>query len=81
MLLSVKYSGAVTKNRKYFLAASILIFMLRLVGAILKHNNIVDIATFEFALEVLSVLTSWVWVIAIIAYGQYYLNRPNVMFK
>ena len=72
---------AVTKNRKYFLAASIFIFMLRLVGAILKHNNIVDIATFEFALEVLSVLTSWVWVIAIIAYGQYYLNRPNVMLS
>lgn len=69
---------AITKNRKYLLAASILILLLRLVGTVLKSNSsMMDKATLEYGLEVLSILTSWVWIITIIAYGQFYLNRQN----
>jgi glucans biosynthesis protein C len=69
---------SIEKNRKYLLASSLLIFVLRFACHLLENNKTIDTYVVECATEITSIFVSWFWVVTIIAYGQHYLNRSNV---
>ena len=69
---SSAYRRTIGKNRKYFLIASLLIlipYLFPLQGTYLLGR--IPIGT---ALEI---FIGWFWILAIIAYGQYYLSRSH----
>jgi len=68
-----KIRDSIVINRKYLLSASVLMLVIRFAGFLFKDAN----ETIEVAIEAISIFVSWIWVITIIAYGQYYLNIPG----
>jgi glucans biosynthesis protein C len=61
------------KNRKYLLVASVIALAAHFATKLFKGDNHLT----AVAIEVTSILISWIWVVAIIAYGQYYMNLPG----
>ena len=67
-------------NRKHFLTAALLI----LIPFYVTYFSFRDIVTLpwpeetvETIFDVTAIFLSWFWVITVIAFGQYYLNRPH----
>ena len=53
--------------------ASLLILGIRFAAFLFKNSTEIT----GVAIEAISIFVSWIWVITIIAYGQYYLNIPG----
>lgn len=64
---------SISGNRKYLLVASVLTLGAHFASKLFKGDDHLTAA----AIEVTSILISWIWVITIIAYGQYYMNLPG----
>ena len=85
ILGSVCYSSpglweSIGKNRKHLLVAAILI-LVPFYAFYFHFNDLITLPwtdeQVELLFDVTAVFVSWCWVIAVIAFGQHYLNRPH----
>jgi hypothetical protein len=72
---------SIEKNRKKLLLAAILI-LIPFYGVFLHWHKVIDIGiynedTLDLIFDVASIFLSWFTLIALIGYGQHYLNRSN----
>jgi hypothetical protein len=72
--------NSIGKNRKHLLMAAVFI-LIPFYGVYFHFRGIVtlpwDIETVETIFRGIAIFVSWFWVITVIAFGQYYLNRPH----
>ncbi len=69
---------SIGKNRKYLLAGALLVLIPYVVNYITDDTiHITDTVTLKSILETGSVFVGWFWVIAFIAFAQYYLNHTH----
>lgn len=72
--------SAIGASRKYLLIASILI-LIPFYGVYFHFREIYQLpwaeSTVEIIFNVFGIFLSWFTVVTVIAYGQYYLNRPH----
>jgi glucan biosynthesis protein C len=75
---------SIGRNRKPLLAASLFVMVI-FYGLYFHFREIItlpwDMETVETAFDVTAIFGSWFWVITVIAFGQYYLNRPHPWLK
>ena len=72
---------SIEKNRKKLLLAAILI-LIPFYGVFLHWHKVIDIGiynedTLDLIFDIASIFLSWFTLIALIGYGQHYLNKPN----
>jgi hypothetical protein len=71
-------------NRKYLLAASLFTLVPFYIGYFHFRDLIVlpwPDDTVELIFDIIAIFLSWFTVITVIAYGQYYLNKPHPWLK
>jgi glucans biosynthesis protein C len=75
---------SIGSNRKHLLVASLFIFI-PFYGCYFHFREIISLPwttdTVETIFDVTAIFGSWFWVITVISFGQYYLNRPHPWLK